>query len=60
MFEEPPKVLRADYRLRHRCVSMTENVMNRNRPLFDHLVGTGQQRSWNLDAKFLRSLEVDE
>ena len=31
-----------------------------SRCLFDHLVGTGQQRSWNLDAKLLRSLEVDE
>jgi hypothetical protein len=29
-------------------------------PLFDNLVGTGQQRSWNLDAKPLRCLEVDE
>ena len=28
--------------------------------LFDHLVGTGKQRSWNLDAKLLRGLEVDE
>ena len=31
-----------------------------NSMLFDHLVGTGQQCSWNLDAKLLRSLEVDE
>jgi hypothetical protein len=29
-------------------------------PLFNHLVGTSQQRSWNIDAQDLRSLEIDE
>jgi hypothetical protein len=38
-----------------RLVPDSEVVMS-----FDHLVGTGKQRSWNLDAKLLRGLEVDE
>src|SRR3977135_2209458 len=29
-------------------------------PLFNHLVGKGQQRSWNIDAQDPRSLEIDE
>jgi len=28
--------------------------------LFDHLVGTDKQRSWNLYAKLPRTLEVDD
>jgi hypothetical protein len=40
------------------CHKQTQELANS--VLFDHLVGTGQQRSWNLDAKLLRSLEVDE
>ena len=28
--------------------------------LFDHLVGAGEQRSWNVDAKRLSRLQVDD
>jgi hypothetical protein len=35
-------------------------VPRRDMPLSDNLVRTGHQRGWNLDAKFLRSLEVNE
>ena len=28
--------------------------------LFDHLVGAGEQRWWNLEAERLRGLEIDE
>jgi hypothetical protein len=30
-----------------------------NAPLFDHLVGTGEQPSWYANAERLRGLEVD-
>jgi hypothetical protein len=43
--------------LRTRCDRF---VPRRDMPLFDNLVRTGHQRGWNLDAKFLRSLEVNE
>jgi len=29
-------------------------------PLFDHLVGAGEQLWWNCDAQFLCRLEVDD
>jgi len=43
-----------------RLVPKADSSTAANSVLFDHLVSTGQQRSWNFDAKLLRSLEVDE
>jgi hypothetical protein len=44
----------------HPPASETLNKSGSGGNLFDHFVGTGHERGWNLDAKFLRSLEVDK
>ena len=41
------------------CVAPSGAAMCQQRS-FDHLVGTGKQRSGNVDTKRLRSFEVDD
>ena len=59
------KVQSVDQRMRlgMRCrLSPTADVPSHTcqQRSFDHLVGTGKQRSGNVDTKLLRSFEVDD
>jgi hypothetical protein len=55
----PPKADMVEHGCDVRFVPLSDICAAAKMTLFDHLVGTGKERRWNLEAERLRSLEVD-